>query len=184
LLHDVARAYHTQTEEVLLAALAQAFSDWTQTGALLVDLESTARDGLFEDMDLSRTVGPFVSLYSVLLDISHTSSPGDVVTSVKEELRRVPGRGIGHGLLRHMSADSENPEKMRDIPHAQVKFNYLGQLDQTLSGSSLFRPARESSGPSRTPRGRRSYLIEVNSFMIAGQLHLDWTYSANFHAAR
>src|SRR5262249_30930422 len=81
LLHDVARAYHTQTEEVLLAALAQAFSDWTQTGALLVDLESAARDGLFEDMDLSRTVGPFVSLYSVLLDISHTSSPGDVVKS-------------------------------------------------------------------------------------------------------
>jgi phthiocerol/phenolphthiocerol synthesis type-I polyketide synthase E len=181
LLHDVARAFHTQTEEALLAALAQAFSDWTQTGALLVDLESTARDGLFEDLDLSRTVGPFVSMYPVLLEISQAQNPGDVVKSVKQELRRIPGRGVGYGMLRHMSGASGHAEKMLDIARAQVKFNYLGQFDQLLSGSGLFSPAIESTGPPRALCGRRSHLIEVNSFMIGGQLHLEWTYSEKLH---
>ncbi|MGH8650865.1 MAG: condensation domain-containing protein [Gammaproteobacteria bacterium] len=66
-------------------------------------------------------------------------------------------------------------------PQAVLSFNYLGQLDAALSDSALFRPAPEGSGPPYSPLGRRPYLLEVNGFVLGGQLHLQWTYSTRVH---
>jgi hypothetical protein len=51
---------------------------------------------------------------------------------------------------------------LQALPPPEISFNYLGQLDQTLSESSLFGPARESSGPPQSPLGRRPHLLDVN----------------------
>jgi non-ribosomal peptide synthase protein (TIGR01720 family) len=93
----------------------------------------------------------------------------------------LPGRGLGYGLLRYLNGRPEVAGKLRAVPQADVSFLYLGQLDQALPESSPFAAARESSGPTVSPRARRSHLLNVNGSVAGGQLQLDWTYSENAH---
>jgi len=62
-----------------------------------------------------------------------------------------------------------------------VIFNYLGQLDQALSELPLFTFAKESIGPSQSPRATRRHLIEINGSIFDRQLQMSWTYSENVH---
>ena len=107
LLQEVPEAYHTQINDVLLTALVQAFSRWTGARSLLVDLEGHGREEIFEDVDLSRTVGWFTTIFPVLLESGGGFHPGNALKSVKEQLRRIPNRGIGYGLLRYLSRDAD-----------------------------------------------------------------------------
>jgi len=67
------------------------------------------------------------------------------------------------------------------LPQAEVSFNYLGQFDQAIAATSLFRPARESAGLTHSPLGYRRYLLEINGEIFEGRLQLHWTYSEQLH---
>ena len=181
LLREVPEAYHTQINDVLLTALLDAFSRWTGERALLVELEGHGREELFDEFDLSRTVGWFTSAFPVLLEADEWRTPGEALKSVKEQLRSTPRRGIGYGLLRYLSGDAEAARRMRRPPETEVSFNYLGQLDQMLRDSALFEPAPESVGAARHGGARRSQLLDVNAYVIEQQLKIDWVYGAEFH---
>jgi amino acid adenylation domain-containing protein/non-ribosomal peptide synthase protein (TIGR01720 family) len=181
LLHQVPAAYHTQINEVLLTALAQAFARWTGSRSLLIEMEGHGREEIIEDVDLWRTVGWFTTHYPVLLDLGTATDPGAALKLIKERLRAVPNRGIGYGLLRYLSGVQEIVERLRALPQPEVSFNYLGQLDQALPETSPFGPASESIGPLQSPRGDRSYLLYINGSVIGGQLHLTSIYSRNLY---
>jgi hypothetical protein len=53
-------------------------------------------------VDLSRTVGWFTTLFPVALAVESTA-PGALLQSVKEQLRAIPDRGFGYGVLRSPS---------------------------------------------------------------------------------
>jgi hypothetical protein len=152
LLHEVPTAYRTQINDLLLTALAQSFSQWTESRTLLVDLEGHGREAIFDDVDLSRTVGWFTTIFPALLNLE-AWEPGEALKSIKEQLRAIPNRGVGYGLLRYLSGDEEIAARLRQSPQAEVSFNYLGQFDQLLPEGALFGPATESVGPARSPRG-------------------------------
>lgn len=181
LLQEVPKAYRTQINEVLLTALVQAFGRWTGKARLLIDLEGHGREALFEDVDLSRTVGWFTTIFPVWLDLEGVRDAGEALKSIKAQLRRIPNKGIGYGMLRYLSEDAEIEEKMRAVPRADVSFNYLGQWAEKESDPASVELAVESSGPTRSPRASRSYLLEIDGSCIQGQLTLNWTYSETVH---
>jgi non-ribosomal peptide synthase protein (TIGR01720 family) len=181
LLHDVPGAYHTRINDVLLAALAQVFAEWSGSHTLLVDLEGHGREPLFDDVDLSRTVGWFTSVFPVLLDLPPGRWPGEALVSIKEQLRGIPRQGIGYGLLRHLSGEAGVRERLRALPLAQVCFNYLGQVDAGLAPDSLLRLVGEETGPVRGPLGRRSYLLEIEALVREQRLEVQWTYGEDVH---
>jgi len=181
LLHDVPKAYSTQINDVLLTALAQAFNAWTSEPCLWVDLEGHGREDIFPDIDLSRTVGWFTSLYPVLLDVDACPNPGDAIKAVKEQLRRVPDNGLGYGMLRYLSSDPVVRQQLANQPQPRVNFNYLGQLDATATHEGLFATARESTGRAQSQRGRRHHWIEINGGIAANRLQMGWTYSTALH---
>jgi hypothetical protein len=80
LLKEVPGIYHTQINDVLLAALAQGLAQWTGETAFLVELEGHGREEIIQGLDLSRTVGWFTSVYPVLLELTET---GDSVATLK-----------------------------------------------------------------------------------------------------
>lgn len=180
LLHEIPSAYRTQINDLLLTALAQSFSQMTESRALLVDLEGHGREAIFDDVDLSRTVGWFTAIFPVLLNLE-AWEPGEALKSIKEQLRAIPNRGVGYGLLRYLSGDEEIAAQLRQLPQAEVSFNYLGQFDQLLPEGALFGPATESVGPARSPRVSRRYPLEINAFITGGRLQLEWTYSERIH---
>jgi amino acid adenylation domain-containing protein/non-ribosomal peptide synthase protein (TIGR01720 family) len=179
LLTAVPRVYNTQINDALLAALALAYRRETGVPSLLVDLEGHGREEIARDLDVSRTVGWFTSLFPVLLDLAGTQGPGEALKAVKEQLRALPGRGIGYGLLRYLT-EGEAAERLRHMPSAEVVFNYLGQVDQTLPRESAFALAAESSGSPRAD-GPRSHAIEVNALVTGGSLHCEWTFGSRVY---
>jgi amino acid adenylation domain-containing protein/non-ribosomal peptide synthase protein (TIGR01720 family) len=181
LLVDVPKAYNTQINDLLLAALAQALSRWTENSLLLIDLESHGREEIASELDLSRTAGWFTTVFPVWLDLEGNSDAGEMIKRVKEQLRNLPNRGIGYGVLRYLSPDAEIRQQLRALPQAEVIFNYLGQLDRAVAEESPFRPARESSGSTRSPQARRAHLLEITGSVIGGRLQLSWTYNENIH---
>jgi non-ribosomal peptide synthase protein (TIGR01720 family) len=180
LLREVPHALQTRIEDVLMAALGRTLSRWTGAREVLIDFEGHGREALFDDVDVSGTVGWFTSVYPVLLEMpGHDGEPLQALRGVKEQLRALPKRGIGYGLLRYAGGDSA--EKLRALPRAEIVFNYLGQLDRGLPEGSFFTRAGESSGRTRSPRGRRLHLLEIIGSVAAGRLRLEWTYGEGAH---
>ncbi|MGJ4946752.1 condensation domain-containing protein, partial [Bradyrhizobium sp. HKCCYLS1011] len=176
LLQEVPGVYHTQINDVLLTALVEALADWTGRRQLLIGLEGHGREELFGDVDVSRTVGWFTSLFPVLLDVGGTAGPGAALKAVKEQLRAVPQRGVGYGLLRYLS-NAAMPEVAPEL-----SFNYLGQLDGA-GGEGSLRFAAEDVGAQQDRRNTRAHLIDVSAYVRDGRLQLQWFYSADLHEA-
>jgi amino acid adenylation domain-containing protein/non-ribosomal peptide synthase protein (TIGR01720 family) len=180
LLHEVPKAYQTQINDALLAALLLAFRSWTGETTLLLDLEGHGREELFDDIDLTRTVGWFTTLFPVLIEVEGFST-GEALKGVKEQLRAVPSKGIGYGLLRYLGADPETASRFAAQPQAEVIFNYLGQLDQALAEDAHLRPSREPSGKPRSPRGERPHLLEVSAKVTGGRMVVTFGYCEGAH---
>ena len=180
LLHDVPAVYNTQINDALLAALAMALDGWTG-GAPAVDLEGHGREDLFDGVDLSRTAGWFTAIHPLRLELPG-GGPGEALKAVKEQLRAVPGKGIGHGLLRWLSGDADVEESLRSLPRPQVSFNYLGRLGAAEDPSRLLAPVDGDVGASRSPRGERPHLLAVDAAVSGGRLAATWTYGTRVHA--
>jgi amino acid adenylation domain-containing protein/non-ribosomal peptide synthase protein (TIGR01720 family) len=162
LLRDVPPVYRTQVNDVLLAALARVLCRWTGRPRVLVELEGHGREEVFEGVDLSRTVGWFTTLYPVGLELPGLDGWGAALRSVKEQLRAVPHRGLGFGVLRELT-DPALP-----VAAAQVRFNYLGQLPTRLHADA-------------SPDAARADLLEVVGAVTAGCLELTWHYPDGAH---
>jgi non-ribosomal peptide synthase protein (TIGR01720 family) len=181
LLKEVPKAYQTQINDVLLTALAQALYQWTKKSIYLIDLKGHGREALFEDIDLLRTVGWFTTVFPVTMSLEGAPELGELLKSIKEQLRRIPNRGIGYGLLRYFCDDPDIVKLLQSLPQAELSFDYLGQFDQILPHSSPFKLLDDSYGQMRSSRGKRKYLVEIEGGIIGDQLHLRWKYSKNIH---
>jgi len=73
-------------------------------------------------------------------------------------------------MLRYLSDNTETVEHCD--ASAEVVFNYLGQFDQTLSESSLFKWLKSPAGK-RTACETAAALLNVNGFVVNGCLQLN-----------
>ena len=183
LLQAVPNVYHTQVNDALLAALGRACGEWSSSEHVVVDLEGHGREELFPGLDTSRTVGWFTTIYPVLLERGPAQrwDSGALLKTTKEQLRTIPNRGFGYGVLRHIAQDDQVRKQMQEIPQSDLLFNYLGQIDQVFQGSELFGPARENSGRVTAHENRRLYILEVNALVAEGRLQIAWNYSTKLH---
>jgi len=182
LLQEVPRAINTQINDLLLTALALAFRQWTGASRLRIDLESHGREPLFDDLDISRTMGWFTAEYPVNLQLEQNVSDITIhLKAIKERLRQVPSHGLGYGLLRYDSDDDGLRKELAAMPPAQVLFNYLGQTDRSFGIFDGWRADIKTPGSDRHPDQWREYLIEVNGLVSDGQIKLSFAYSRNFH---
>ncbi|MEO8593989.1 MAG: amino acid adenylation domain-containing protein [Candidatus Solibacter sp.] len=178
LLYSVPKAYRTQINDALLCALLIAMNQWRGDCNLVFNLEGHGREPLFEELDLSHSVGWFTSLLPVRLQIERDATPGDALLSVKEQLRGIPGRGVGFGVLRYLCSDPDVRRSLAALPQPEICFNYLGQMDAVLRDSKLFRWS-EYTGPEVSPRQARRHKLTVDAFVRHGRLQCDWAFSSN-----
>jgi non-ribosomal peptide synthase protein (TIGR01720 family) len=110
-------------------------------------------------------VGWFTTSFPLRLDLAK----GDVLLEVKERLRRVPRRGIGYGVLRHLAEE----EALRAGPRPEVSFNYIGRADDP--GEGPLRLAADPGGAASDPRNPRPHPLAVDAVVFGGELRLVWT---------
>ncbi|MEV5427837.1 non-ribosomal peptide synthase/polyketide synthase [Streptomyces sp. NPDC052701] len=175
LLRRVPDVYRTQVNDVLLSALGRTLARWCGRDTVLVGVEGHGREDLFDDLDLSRTVGWFTAEFPLALRVAPDAGWHDTLRGVKEQLRAVPLRGLSHGALRHLLPGSP----LAGAPHPQVGFNYHGRWDAGRgTGDGLYRAALAPAGRDTDPDEPRPYLLDVTGVVQDGRLELGWTYPA------
>ncbi|GID33103.1 non-ribosomal peptide synthetase [Paractinoplanes brasiliensis] len=181
----------TGVNDVLLAALAMAMArrDNDRGAPLLVEVEGHGRtDPALPGMDLSRTTGWFTALHPVLLDTGGVNlteayaggvAAGSVLKHVKEQLRGVPGNGLGYGRLRYLRPDTA--AAFAGAGHPPIGFNYLGRFlaDETGDWSVATGLPRPPGEEADTPL---AHVIEINASVTetadGPRLTASWSWAA------
>ncbi|MFC9386477.1 non-ribosomal peptide synthetase [Streptomyces venezuelae] len=131
-----------EINDLLLTALGMAVADWRRRNGrgdcdgTTVELEGHGREQFTDEVDLSRTVGWFTSVYPVLLgpgplvDWDDLWAGGDTAGTALQDtrgrLRRLPDHGLGYGLLRHLNPQTLASLARHGVP--EIGFNYLGRF--------------------------------------------------------
>ncbi|WP_240196875.1 condensation domain-containing protein, partial [Nonomuraea lactucae] len=178
LLTRVHRAYRTQINDVLLAGLSQALGEWAGNSAVTIDLESHGREAVAEDVDVSRTVGWFTSIFPVRLAAPDLADPATVLKSVKEQLRGSPDRGVGYGALRYVTGE------LGQVADRQVLFNYMGGAD-VAGDEAVGLLVRELSPELCGSSGETgSHVLQIEAFQTAdGEMAFEWYFCRGLHRA-
>jgi amino acid adenylation domain-containing protein/non-ribosomal peptide synthase protein (TIGR01720 family) len=184
LLRQVPRACGAQINDVLLAALSRVLCRFDEATSILLQLEGHGREVLSGRADLSRTVGWLTSVYPVRLTpvLGGLDAVRASVRAIQAQLAAVPDRGLAYGLLRYSS-----PEGVRSafagLGVPRVTFNYLGQFDQTLSGSELFEALQGSGGLGQSSDAPLGNWLTFNGHVYDGELKLTCNYSSDMYEA-
>jgi amino acid adenylation domain-containing protein/non-ribosomal peptide synthase protein (TIGR01720 family) len=178
LLSSVNRAFKTEINDILLTALGLAIKKAFAQDRVLIALEGHGREETIEDIDISRTVGWFTSLYPVVMDVSYADDPGRQVKEIKETLRRIPNKGIGHGILKYLT-NEENKNKLEFKLNPQISFNYMGQVDTDIKQISFFEIAKEPAGSTQSLKNRRRYDLDISGMTVNNRLTMTCSYNKN-----
>ncbi|TGE11596.1 condensation domain-containing protein, partial [Hymenobacter elongatus] len=185
LLTQTHRAYGTEVQELLLTALAQALQAHWGLHTVCLTLEGHGREWIGAELDVTRTVGWFTSKYPLVLDLSTAADSIDALIEVKEALRRIPGKGIGYGLLRYLHP----AQPLAPAPASDIVFNYLGDFGSGAGATSqeatgVFTYSGQQRGASVSAHRERPTSLEVSALIVEGQLRVSVTYSQQHYQQR
>jgi non-ribosomal peptide synthase protein (TIGR01720 family) len=171
LLSNSNEAYHTKTEELLIAALGLGFGKWANLTNLCLGLEKHGRK--YNELDLTNTVGWFTTYFPVSLKIEDGTNFKSSIVSIKEKLRSIPNEGIGFGVLRYLKKLDGLTQK------PPVIFNFLGT--QKSYDSDVLGKGKFISKGVRSQDSERHHLLEINASIREGRLNLQFSFSEEFH---
>ncbi|WP_242674890.1 condensation domain-containing protein, partial [Niastella populi] len=144
-------------------------------------MEGHGREQIIDGVDISRTIGWFATDYPFVLDVSKSSSLAESLVNVKEDLRSVPGKGIGYGILTYLSR-----EGLERKLTPQITFNYLGDFGANVSNDedSLFEYASERIGSDVSKENRTDAALDISGMLVRGELGMSiWYSSLRYDAA-
>ncbi|MBT9265316.1 amino acid adenylation domain-containing protein [Pseudomonas sp. MG-9] len=174
LLQQAPAAYRTQVNDLLLTALARVICRWSGHTGSLIQLEGHGREDLFDDIDLTRTLGWFTSLFPVHL--VPADSLGASIKTIKEQLRAVPDKGLSYGALRYLG-DEQTAATLAAQVKPRITFNYLGQFDRQFDAAALFVPSSEGGGVAQDPSAPLGNWLTVEGQVYGGELSMNWGFS-------
>lgn len=169
LLQTAHAAYRTRGVELLVSALRLAYAEWNPGEPLELMLEGHGREGALADLDVSRTVGWFTSVYPVQLAALRATSAGPtLIRETKEQLRRVPRNGAGYGWWQANGADFARASRRRDA----ISFNFLGSFDPAENGAA-FGLSAERPIAAQDARQAVGQSLSLVGYVTGGRMH--WT---------
>lgn len=184
-----ASVYHGGINDILLAALGLALSEWSQhhfgttLGDPLIELEGHGRE---TESDLTRTVGWLTSVFPVRvrcsdLDPANNAHLGHAIRRAKETLRAMPDKGLGFGILRFLDPNSHFAQHTYAPP--QIGFNYLGRFEVDQTRTDQWRMAEGGLiGAEDDPTRPRMHLIDLNTAIdTSGMLDIGIAYCIAAH---
>lgn len=161
LLYKGNSAYHTQINDLLLSALAYALTDLSGDSTHIIHIEGHGRESIKANIDVSRTVGWFTTIFpSYVKSSKHIA---ETIKYTKEHLRSLPNKGLGYGAFKYGFPD----KILGDLGKSPVSFNYLGQLS-TKEG--FWQLTSESVGECRSSQNLDPYMININGGIYNGLL--------------
>ena len=176
LLTDTPREFKATVMEVLLVGFGLAAAGWLRrrgvaARTVLLDVEGHGRDEDVGGVDLSRTVGWFTAIHPVRLSVDRrdldragTDGTAEAFRALKEQLRAVPGDGLGFGLLRYL-----NPQTgpvLAELPRPEMSFNYLGRSARAGDGDWSPAPEGAALGGGADPDQPLTHVLQLNAMVV------------------
>ncbi|MFK5893891.1 MAG: amino acid adenylation domain-containing protein [Pseudomonadota bacterium] len=187
LLNNANKCYATQINDLLLTALMLAVNeikhteDDTGLQAVQFDLEGHGREDDISGVNSSEILGWFTALYPVCLDPDNSVLKEDddfilkQIISVKEQLKSIPDKGIGYGVLKYFT-NNETINKLQS--YSQISFNYLGQFDSNNNDKEEFLSwSQDARGSDVSLLRRRTHKISINGQVSNGCLQITFDYN-------
>ncbi|SFI31810.1 non-ribosomal peptide synthase domain TIGR01720/amino acid adenylation domain-containing protein [Bacillus sp. 71mf] len=169
LLSTANRAYQTRIYELLLAALTRACHQCTSQNIVSLELEGHGRDQMEGNMDFSRTLGWFTTMFPANFSMEQSLSAH--IRSVKETFRQIPRKGMGYGILAYLNNQF--------LPHQkpELRFNYLGEIDQMLTDKCGYSISYLNSGNESSPENQLTTHLDLTASIHNQQLTFNLAFS-------
>ena len=163
-------------DELLLAGLFESLAEWTGGEAASVETVNHGRR-LFDDVDVSRSVGFFLSYLPLVIGRESMCNTETVV----EEIRRQKSFNQLYDPLRFYGEAPRNAN-ISGIRRPDVLFNYVGRPISAPVGQA-FRPTNERRGDEVDPDGNRDHAIAVMAEVDdTDQITLIFVHSLRLHS--
>ncbi|MBU6184664.1 MAG: hypothetical protein KGO98_05325 [Rickettsiales bacterium] len=157
LLKESGKAYNTEINDLLLAALSLALANITGDKVNYIALEGHGREEIDITLDVSRTIGWFTNIYPVRLEANNNVS--NLIRDIKETLRQIPNKGIGYGAILGYSK----------LP--LIAFNYLGQINiNVTTDKTEWTIVNKIAGIPIAPANKDHNVITINGMVMNGCL--------------
>lgn len=160
-------------EEVLLTALVMALSQASGWSDVVLASETHGRD-LFDDLDVSRSLGWFTTHFAVRLRLPRAGDVADALGAISGQLRRARSLAASYGILRTYDPDPELRASLAGQPAPELAFTYFGRTQDAGEGGRLWRTEGES-GAVRAPANGSETALEVSAVFIGQRLSVFWT---------
>ncbi|TPG70553.1 amino acid adenylation domain-containing protein [Brevibacillus laterosporus] len=167
LINDV---YGLELYEGLLIGLLVTVHQSAKEQDIVIELEGHGRETIHDEIDISRTVGWFTSMYPANFSITDMGLE-HIIKHVKEQIRAIPHKGFTYGVLKYLT------KELQEEIGKGIRFNYLGHFDNVLQGD--FTMADLDCGADIGSNNHLTALLDINVWIANGQLQINVTYSAN-----
>ena len=185
LLTQSHQAFRTEIPDVLIAALIFSFSQtFVDRQPPPIFAEGHGRESWDPEIDVSRTVGWFTTIYPVYVATAQKSETlANIVRFVKDTRRNIPGKGRPYFASRWLTSEGE-----KAFGHhwpLEITFNYLGQYQQLERKGALLTPVGEIAGETRgagdaADVGHNTPCIsffEISAVILSGALRFSFTFN-------
>ncbi|KUJ06201.1 acetyl-CoA synthetase-like protein [Mollisia scopiformis] len=138
-LGDCNKPLRTDPIELFLAAIAHSFSRvFFDRDVPAIFNETHGREPWDSDIDISRTVGWFTSIFPVHVPIdTERDDPVETVRRMKDTRRSVPDNGRPNFARQLLTTEATHVEDSQQEP-MEILFNYLGRMQQLEHDEALF----------------------------------------------
>ncbi len=168
-----------QPNDLLVTALLLILNRHTGKTSWLIDLLAHGREPLFDDLDLSRTIGWFGTIFPVLFELAAANDRLATCISIKKQISAIPNNGLGYNMLKYYCQDQTIVDQLAAKPKPEIYFNYMGPVTPPMSKIKM---VNFKGGYFYDIKPKRPHLIQITaSVENDGKMHLAWAYSKNVH---
>ncbi len=176
------RQKHMQVNDLLITAMIKTLTAWLGRTSLYVALESSSRDFSIPEVDISRTVGWFTSIYPVYLQLPSHHNLDHLTKIVTAQLKDIPYNGFHYLPLRHICSIQDHAKQLEKISEPEVIFDYFINLDHYGKNEQRLGDILPISlGDNISPNNNRLYVLNISNWVVNGKFHTGWNFSQNHY---
>lgn len=179
LLRQSQKLHETETVDLLVAAILYSFSTTFVDRSLpAIFSEGHGREPWRSDIDVSRTVGWFTTIFPISISMAgkrQNGRKGSVFDSFLDYLRRVKdarqnlsGKGWPYFTSRYLNAESRHA--FSHHKEMEILFNFLGSYQQLEHSDALFERVETKEVSNTNGLVPRSSIFDISTVMQHGQL--------------
>ncbi|MGI9586049.1 MAG: condensation domain-containing protein, partial [Acidimicrobiia bacterium] len=161
-------------DEMLIAAIATEVHKTVSTSHVRLFLEGHGRESDRSDVDVTRTMGWFTSLYPVAIHPPDEPDAVNAIHAMRDQIRQASEAGADYGIVRYLHPDPGVRASTTLTYRDHLVINYLGRL---AANTPIDDPALSLAGPIELdrPQGRnRIFGGEITAYINDEALSVEW----------